>query len=366
MINILQMVENKLYSLLGRVKLSRWNKMVKNHWKSRTTYLAHLLGNNPLSDNQIEEIKRFWSKYIDVDISDHQFYYNARKDFDVRYIPSFVHYTIIDKYFNNWEKAKIVDNKTEYQRLFPNIKQPETILTRCNGFWYSNESILSKTKVIDVILSNTPCFLKLATDSEGGKGVYYIESYSNWDLVKLIDQIKGDIIVQKALVQSSELSVMNSSSINTIRLMTLLNLDGSVKLCSASLRMGIDGARVDNASSGGVVAGINEKGHLKEYAYNLNGERLKIHPTSNIKFENFKIPNFDKCKEAVFKLAPNYPYFRLISWDIALNQDNEPILIEANLCSGGLVSQQLSNGPIFGDDTEKILNEVFMNRNKNR
>ena len=341
--------------------------MVYEHWRDRATQLSKDLGNRDLSETQIKKLKEFWDNYQPIDFTEHKFYLNACDNFDVRYIPSSVHYTIIDKYFNNWEKAKIIDNKTEYRRLFPDVLQPDTVLTRCNGFWYKDETIISNTEITDVLLSNMPCFLKLATDSEGGKGVYYIdESYTQQDLVKLIAQIKGDVIVQKALIQSPELSIMNSSSVNTIRIMTLLNRDGSVKICSSCLRMGIDGAKVDNASSGGVVAGINEDGRLKKYAYKPTGERFIKHPTSGVIFENFTIPNFNKCKKIVEELAPHYPYFRLISWDIALNHANEPVLIEANLFSGELDFHQLNNGPIFGDDTEKILNEVFMNRNKNR
>lgn len=360
MINILQAVENNLYRLFRKVKTARWNKMVRKYWERRTTYLTKSLGTKKLTEKQVSELNSFWRQFVDIDTSEHIFYYNATNNFDVRYIPSSIHYTIIDKFFNNWEKAKIIDNKTEYRRLFPDVLQPDTVLTRCNGFWYKNGVIISNTEITDVFLSNMPCFLKLATDSEGGKGVYYIdECYTQQDLVKLIAQIKGDVIVQKALIQSPELSIMNSSSVNTIRIMTLLNRDGSVKLCSSCLRMGIDGAKVDNASSGGVVAGINEDGRLKKYAYKPTGERFTKHPTSDVSFENFTIPNFSKCKKLVEELAPHYPYFRLISWDIALNKENEPILIEANLFSGELDFHQLNNGPIFGDDTEKILNEVF-------
>lgn len=53
-------------------------------------------------------------------------------------------------------------------------------------------------------------------------------------------------------------------------------------------------------------------------------------------FLNYRIPNFDKSKELVINLVLYYPYFPLISWDIALNQFYVPVLIEANLSSGML------------------------------
>ena len=42
-----------------------------------------------------------------------------------------------------------------------------------------------------------------------------------------------------------------------------------------------------------------------------------------------------------------------------LDVNCDPVLIKANFSYGGVTIHQLNNGPIFGDDTEKILREVF-------
>ena len=63
--------------------------------------------------------------------------------------------------------------------------------------------------------------------------------------------------------------------------------------------------------------------------------------------------------ETIKKLHPFIPHFRMVSWDFSVNEDGMPILIEANLMYGELEFHQLCNGPIFGDDTEEILKEVF-------
>ena len=59
--------------------------------------------------------------------------------------------------------------------------------------------------------------------------------------------------------------------------------------------------------------------------------------------------------------AERMSQFRLISWDIVLDCNNEPVLIEANLYVGELEFHQLNNGPIFGDETEEILKEIIEN-----
>ena len=54
-------------------------------------------------------------------------------------------------------------------------------------------------------------------------------------------------------------------------------------------------------------------------------------------------------------------FSRLISWDFAIDENGEPMLIEMNISYGELDFHQLCNGPIFGDKTEDVLNEVFDN-----
>ena len=77
--------------------------------------------------------------------------------------------------------------------------------------------------------------------------------------------------------------------------------------------------------------------------------------------------NSDKCKELVVKLANRFLRIsRLISWDLAIDDNGEPTLIEVNLCYGGTDIHQIANGPLYGDKTEEILEKVFRNRKKYR
>ena len=66
----------------------------------------------------------------------------------------------------------------------------------------------------------------------------------------------------------------------------MLRLDGTVKIYSVVLRMGIGDAKVDNASSGGITVGVEDNGRLKSCAYSAKGMRFDIHPTSNTRWRN--------------------------------------------------------------------------------
>ncbi|MBQ7702870.1 MAG: hypothetical protein IJT40_00695, partial [Firmicutes bacterium] len=163
---------------------------------------------------------------------------------------------------------------------------------------------------------------------------------------------------QKAIHQHQAISTVYPYAINTIRIMTLLSQE-EVKICSAIIRMGIGNMRVDNVSKGGLSCGIQPDGRLKSVAYNYKGEKFYEHPTTGVSFDSVVIPSFDKACKMVRRIHPAVPNYRLISWDIAIDEDANPLLVEANLFYGALNVHQMNNGPVFGDYTQDILDEVF-------
>lgn len=289
----------------------------------------------------------------------HQFYYEKTGDYNLNYIPDDLWYSVIDPHFNDWTAAKYLDNKCLYMRLFPTVPQPRTVAFRMNGCWLDENYLpISVETVHSRFAAQKELVIKRATESLGGKGVYFVSGKDiATEAFRLIKDIKGDIVVQESFQQHPAMAKLNSESVNTVRVLSLLK-DNQVSILSVIIRMGINGARVDNASSGGITCGVTESGRLKEIAYSAAGDRFKEHPTTHLPFDSVTIPAFDELKNLVVRLHNSFPVFRLVSWDIAIDVLGRPTLIEANLCNGELDFHQLNNGPVFGDNTERILAEL--------
>lgn len=333
----------------------------KNFWTQ--DFVDRMNGRNTLTDEQIKAVKEFYGRYVDeskINTLFHNFYNDTKGDFDVRYIPVDLYFCYIDPYFNNHQKAEYIDNKCLYSRLFRDAPHPEIVLNCVNNVWTDEDfRFVSEEDIDRIVGSCDELIVKQAKDTQGGKNIYFVSGENIVSEFRdACKKINSDIVVQKIIKQHSVLNSINATSVNTIRILTMLNKN-DVKIYSTIIRMGVDGSRVDNASSGGLTCGIDSEGRLKKYAYNLNGERFENHPTSGISFNSVVIPGFDKACDLCRRLHPSMSDFRLISWDICINEEGEPILIEANLCYGGINVHQISNGPVFGDDTEKILEEVF-------
>lgn len=318
-----------------------------------------------LTREQKAEIREFYRPYGKVDMVFHRFFTEKTGVFSPYYLPTNLYINAVDEYFNDRTESQVMGNKCYYPMYFARagIKQAECVLMRMNGFWFTeNQCQLTAEQIKDVLNEIPAVFVKKAMLSSGGKGVQYIERPENGELyplvMKAIADIHVDIVIQRPVEQHPALSAFNPSSVNTIRVVSLLREDG-VKIYSCLLKTGLEGSKVDNGSGGGVSCGITAEGRLRKNAHNSAGITYDRHPTTGIVFEDYEIPCFDGVLELVRKAHPMLPHFRLVSWDIAVNADGEAVLIEANLAKGGLIFNQLNNGPLFGDDTKAILDEVF-------
>ena len=227
----------------------------------------------------------------------HAFYKEKAGSFNAYYLPTDLYYTAIDPYFNPLMESKVLDNKCLYGRLFPHIPQAETVVMRMGGHWYDAQyRHLTAKQAVALVAAEPAVFLKVATGSSGGSGVVYLGS-EDGSVSERFEQETAkhakDVVVQCPIRQHASISALNASSVNTLRILTLLTKE-EVKLYSAVVRIGIDGSKVDNATAGGIFCGICEGGMLRETAYLLNGTPFDRHPTNGLVFDGHRIVNFDR------------------------------------------------------------------------
>jgi hypothetical protein len=162
-----------------------------------------------------------------------------------------------------------------------------------------------------------------------------------------------DSIVQKLVRQDERVASISKSSINTIRVVTLFTAEGEIIIVSATMRFGVGDAFVDNWSAGGVAVGVDlASGRLKKFAYDKRGTRYATHPESGVQFEDFQVPEWDKILHLSFVVQSEFPFYRLLGMDIAINEQREPILIEVN-ANPDIIFQEQTSGPLL--DTPEVL-----------
>lgn len=171
-------------------------------------------------------------------------------------------------------------------------------------------------------------------DSCGGNGVEKIK-VADFNANELYDTLvsKGQNLVEECLVQHPKMNELSPSSINTIRITSVLS-KGEVHIMYALVRMSNGESSVDNISSGGMYCPVNEKGEIFAPAFcDKTGLCYKEHPYTKTKFEGFVIPFYEQGVELVKQAAKEVPQIRYVGWDVAICE-NGPVLIEGNTIPG--------------------------------
>ena len=176
----------------------------------------------------------------------------------------------------------------------------------------------------------------------------------------IFDQITNDYIVQELLYQHRSLSILNESSVNIIRIVTVF-INDTIKMVTAALRIGGEGDFTDNVEhedgSGMTVVGIKHDGSLLPVGYHSNGQKVYM-TYKGILFKDYKIPKFHEMISLAIREHTKYPRTRFIAWDFTLDENEEIIVMEYNTKSPGVLYYQYVNGPLFGEYIEEILNFV--------
>ena len=326
----------------------------------KRTALRHLENPNILTQEEKKAITAFWGRYKKIDLVHHAFLKEKTGKFYPEWIPQDVHFNYIDEYFNDRDASQVLDNKSLYFRLFPDIPQVSSLVSRMGKLWYDEDhKIITLEKAQQIVGAESALFVKAATQSYGGMGVQYIHGEDMvQQFMQTIKTMRGDIVVQRPIRQHAVYAKLNESSVNTLRLFSVLSEEG-VKIYSAFVRMGVNDAKVDNVKVGGIACGVDKDQRLVDTAYRLTGEAFTSHPNSGLVFEGYQIVGYDKAKALVEKAHPMIPYFKMVAWDIVIDEQGEAVMLEANFAKGGIAIHQLFGGPMFGEDTKKILDEVF-------
>ncbi|MDM0551473.1 sugar-transfer associated ATP-grasp domain-containing protein [Clostridium perfringens] len=319
-----------------------------------------------IEDEYKKDIKKYWNKFgVRLSTDWHMWYSSRNKNRDVRYIPEDIFYCYIEPFYNNIKFANAYSDKGLYDLWFPNVSKPKTIIRNVGGVNYNNEGkIISKKEAVNICNNYKRIIIKANIESGGGRNICFIEENDVFDMkesiIKAIDDFDKDYIVQEILEQNSIIKSINPESVNTIRITTFLR-NSDVYVISSVLRMGVNGSKVDNGAGGGIACGILKNGRLKDVAYDSLGNSYKKHP-QGFKFNTCIIPSYEKVVEIAKREHVKFGHFKIISWDFAIDKDNNPILIEYNLSLQGINFHQMNNGPLFGDLTESVLEEVFSHR----
>lgn len=336
-----------------------------NWWDGLRKYLLQD-SNIQLTKEEKQKIDNFHHRFTNLKLG-YTYYQTVKKfdKFDINYIQDTLYFSYILRHLNPYESSKAFSNKSFYGFHFKQFNRPFEPVRNICGLWYDSENkCISKEYAIDLILNyGKEIIVKPTALTGGGQGIEFFKNYDRKDLEVVLAKFKENFVIQGLIRQSEKTSKFNPTSLNCFRITTLL-LNGRFSILSRTLKTGAKDSKIDNIGSngeGGIIVGIESDGKFKKYGISKDGN-LKTESAVGVTFEGHclhdEIVKIDRFAE---KLHYHCPFCSIIGWDICLDKDDEPALIEVNLLEPGILYEQLCTGPIFGERTNEVLDYVTRN-----
>ena len=283
-------------------------------------------------------------------------------------------HAIIDPIINDKVSLPVYLNKNLYEKTMPQCSFPHCIIRNMNGDYLDgeykdlqmNESLFNKMIIDNPRLIQKGRFIiKPALNTGRGRGVHLF-CYKDMKWVSddnktlsfnyLNKEYKSDFIIQECIEPSDFVRQFNPSSYSTFRIFTYRSVkDGNIHFLCGCLRIGDVGSFRDNVSTGGYAIPILEGGVLASYASNGTRKRYSIINGVDLGEKTYKIPNFDKILAMAFEGAKMNPLNRVLCFDIILDMNNMPHIIEYNLKAQTIVTIQTTYKTFFFFYTDEII-----------
>jgi len=154
-------------------------------------------------------------------------------------------------------------------------------------------------------ISRVPEVIVKPLSSEQGHGIFKVNNEKVDKINSFIKTRKGIYLLEECLENHSLIQEINPSSLNTMRVYTMVDTKGDIHILNTFLRVGGNGSDVDNWGSGGVGYHVNEEGIVDGYGIDKQFGIHLYHPSTNKKMIGFEVPNYNQlirfCKDIIEK-----------------------------------------------------------------
>lgn len=354
--------ESRISSRMTRLREKLWYEEDVNNIKSKLQKCEV----TPLSSEQKKEIISYWETLIGKKIPTywHEYFYSRNGNYSVQYVPTCVYHSSLIYRLNVRPLTMAYTDKCSYDNYLSDVRRPQTIVRNVNGYFFDDRQPITKKEAIERCSNIKDVVIKPSMIGMWGTGVRIFSTVNgrigdNETIEDLFNTFQTNFIIQKKVIQHPQMSRLNPTSLNTLRVLSFHHGD-EVTVLYAVVRIGRKDKVVDNETAGGINADIGLKdGLIKDCAYGTPSEKRILTTDVGTVLKGFEIPAFAEVIATVKELHKRLPYFNLIGWDFGVDDTGNPVLIEWNRCPD---LSQTAHGPAFGDMTEEIVKFALSQR----
>lgn len=171
--------------------------------------------------------------------------------------------------------------------------------------------------------------------SNSGYGVarYEAADIEDWDAFRAMLVSKGEILLEEFLVQHPELAKVSPHIVNTTRVTTFLQEDGTVDVLSFAQKFSVGRGASDQQAFGGFFTLLDAQGRSQGPGYGSHQRIYARHPDTGESITDFQLPETDAVLALAEQVSRVVPGNRYVAWDIVVTPDG-PVLLEGNWIAG--------------------------------
>jgi hypothetical protein len=281
------------------------------------------------------------------------------------YLTDYQHFAMGQR-VNGWEG--LFDHKLSLRALLlaKGLRQPETV-----GYIYEGRILadpfsgqaryVESGELIELLRREGEGASWIAKPEDGlrGEGLFMLHyergefwvqrgrDVQRFELDKFLEGLRhrkpgsaGAMLIERRLQQGPFWQTLFPDSANTLRVQTLW-IPGEAEpfVARAVQRIGtVDTVPTDNWSGGGISAPVQlETGQLgagRMHPLKAPPERrtqwFTHHPDTGAQIADAVLPQWDQVKEVVLRAAASLPFNRMAGWDVLVDAEGVPVILEAN------------------------------------
>ncbi len=242
--------------------------------------------------------------------------------------------------------GKISSLKPLCNKLFDTDACPD-IVSFINGFWFDrNLKPLTIGQLQQTIFADTETVICKLDTSYQGRDVFRLEKR---DFNRGMIEKKGDCVIQKFIDQHPFFNAFVGSAVATIRVTTVVDTNDQISLRACYLRLGRASDTHVRSMTHIRIPMDMKSGALKGQGYLPNWHTIDKHPDSKVVFSDKIIPAYDECIRMVLRLHERMPMVRAIGWDVIVDKEGYPKVMEWNGYSNDIKFSEATQGPCFKD-----------------
>ena len=313
----------------------------------------------------------------------HPVYFKLYSQFvgsDPNILPDDLSHKAIESILNPVKFRAPYEDKNMFDKILGYEMTAKTLLRSMQGFLYDQtyKPVSTDVDLNKLIKGYQRVVAKQTLETCSGDDVLVFEQDSNsrWiqignpsneltlDLLK--NRLGSDWLLQEYLKQSEFMNSLCKTSVNTLRILVYRSVKDDVPhVLNAGIRIGHDGAIVDNSHQGGLFVGLDKNGRLNHWLTDQYLLKYTVHNDIDFSTVNLQVPDWAKIIAFSEEVARRIPYHRCLNLDVMIDFEGNPKIIEYNIGTMSMWLFQSHLYSCFGEYTDEIIEYCAAHKEEN-